>query len=135
MARKNSKVSSENSSTSFKSANYISLLHGFHETHEEANRLALSNNRLKGLNNWLEGRVKELKNEILQLKADFEHLEIIFKASSNFDSTQPVNLENCQALQKKVNYLITTASKLLMGTANLNAILGSQNCVFEKTGI
>ena len=58
MARKNSKVSSENSSTSFNSANYSSLLQAFHETHEEANRLALSNNRLKGLNNWLEGRVK-----------------------------------------------------------------------------
>jgi len=34
-----------------------------------------------------------------------------------------------------VNYLITTDSKLSMGTANLNAILGSQNCVFEKAGI
>ena len=34
-----------------------------------------------------------------------------------------------------MNYLITTASKLSMGTANLNVILGSQNCVFEKAGI
>jgi len=135
MAEKNSEVSSENSNTSFNSANYSSLLHAFHETHEEANRLALSNNRLKGLNNWLEGRVKELEDEVLQLKTDFEHLEIIYKASSNFDSSQPVNCENCEALQKKVNYLITTASKLSMGIANLNAILGSQNCVFEKAGI
>jgi len=31
--------------------------------------------------------------------------------------------------------LITTASKLSMGTTNLNVILGSQNCVFEKAGI
>jgi len=29
----------------------------------------------------------------------------------------------------------TTTSKLSMGTANLNGILGSQNCVFEKVGI
>jgi len=135
MAGENSEVSSENSNTSFNSANYSSLLHAFHETHEEANRLALSNNRLKGLNNWLEDRVKELVDEVLKLKTDFDHLEIIYKASSNFDSSQPINFENCEALQRKVNYSITTASKLFMGTANLNAILGSQNCVFEKAGI
>jgi len=60
---------------------------------------------------------------------------MIYKASSSLDSSQPVNCENCEALQNKVNYLITTASRLSMGTANLNAILGSQNCVFEKAGI
>jgi len=65
MARKNSEVSSENFSTSFNSTNYSSVLQAFRETHEEANRLALSNNRLKGLNNWLEGRVKQLEDEIL----------------------------------------------------------------------
>jgi len=121
MAGKNSKVSSENSSTCFNSGNYSSLLHAFYETHEEANKLALSNNRLKGLNNWLEGKVKELKDEVSKLKFDFEHPEIIYKASSNFDYCQPVNCEKCEALQKKVNYLITTGSKLSMGTANLNA--------------
>ena len=61
MDGENSEVSNENSSTSFNSANYSSLLHAFHETHGEANRLVLSNNRLKGLNNWLEGKVKELE--------------------------------------------------------------------------
>ena len=74
------------------------LLQAFHETHEEANRLALSNNRLKGLNNWLEGRVKQLEDEILELKTDFEYLEMIYKASNNLDSSQPVNCENCEAL-------------------------------------
>ena len=64
MTGKNSEVSSENSNTSFNSANYSSLLQAFYETHEEANRLALSNNRLKSLNNWLEGRVKQLEDEI-----------------------------------------------------------------------
>jgi len=34
-----------------------------------------------------------------------------------------------------VSYLISTASKLSMGTTNLNGLLGSQNCVFEKAGI
>jgi len=91
MAGKNSEVSSENPNTSFNSENYSSLHHAFHETHEEANRLALSNNRLKGLNNWLKGRVKELEDEVLKLKTDFEHFEIIYKTSSNFDSSHPVN--------------------------------------------
>jgi len=135
MAGKNSEVSSEDSSTSFNSANYNLLLQAFHETHEEANKLASSNNRLKGLNNWLEGRVKQLEDEILELKTNFEHLEMIYKASSSLDSSQPVNCENFEALQNKVNYLITTASRLSMGTTNLNAILGSQNCVFEKASI
>ena len=34
-----------------------------------------------------------------------------------------------------MNYLISTASKLSMGIDNLNALLGSQNCVFENAGI
>jgi len=49
MAGQDSEVSSINSSTSFNSENYSSLLQAFLETHEEANRQALSNNRLKGL--------------------------------------------------------------------------------------
>ena len=97
--------------------------------------MALSNNRLKGTNNWLERRIKELEDEILELKTDFDHLEIIYKASSDFDSSKPINCENCDVLQRKVNYLITTASKISMRTTNLNVILGSQNCVFEKANI
>jgi len=88
-----------------------------------------------GMNNWLEGRIKELEDEILKLKIDFDNLEIIYKASKDFDSSKPINCENCDVLQRKVNYLITTASKVSMGITNLNAILGSQNCVFEKAGI
>jgi len=131
MTGKNSEVSSEDASTSFNSTNYSSLLNAFQETHEEANKLARSNNRLKGMNNWLEARVKELEDEVLRLKTNLEH----YKTSSNLDSSKPANCENCEVLQKKVNYLITIASKLTMGTTNLNAIMGSQNCVFEKAGI
>ena len=92
---------------------------------------------MKGLNNWLEGRVKELEDEVSNDKTDFDHLEMIYKsaASSDFDSSKPANCEDCIVLKKKVNYLITTASRLSVGTENLNAILGSQNCVFEKAGI
>jgi len=90
---------------------------------------------LKGLNNWLESRVKELEDELLKLKIDFDHLEIIYKAFSDFDYSKPINCEKYDVLQKKVNYLITIAYKLFMGTANLNAILGSQKCVFKKANI
>jgi len=131
MAGNDSEVSSEDSSTSFNNTNYSSLLNAFQEKHEEANKLARSNNRLKGMNNWLEARVKELEDDVLRLKTNLDHC----KTSSNLDSSKPSNCENCEVLQKKVNYLITTASKLTMGRANLNAILGSQNCVFEKAGI
>ena len=78
MVGEDSEASSINSSTSFNNTNYSSLLQVFFETHEEANILALSNNRLKGMNNWLEGRIKELEDEILKLKTDFDHLEIVF---------------------------------------------------------
>jgi len=44
--------------------NYSELLEAFQETHDEANRLVLSNNRLKELNSWLEKRVKALEEEL-----------------------------------------------------------------------
>ena len=84
MAGGDSEVNSVNSSASFNSTNYSSLLDAFQETHEEANRLARSNNRLKGLNNWLEARVKELEGEVLRLKTNLEH----YKTSSNLDSNK-----------------------------------------------
>jgi len=137
MARQKSEVSSVNSNTSFNIENYSSLLQAFIETHEEANRLALSNNRLQGLNNWLEDRVKELEDELLTSKTDFNHLEMIYKSttSSDFDFYGHANCEDCVVLQNKVNYLIKITSRLSMGTANLNENLGSKNCVFDKASI
>jgi len=55
----------------------------------------------------------------LLLKTDFDKLEFIYKASNDIDSSKPVNYENCEVLQKKVNYLITTASKLYTNYDNL----------------
>ena len=48
--------------------NYSELLEAFQETHDEANRLVLSNNRLKELNSWLEKRVKALEEEVEKIK-------------------------------------------------------------------
>jgi len=137
MAGRDFKVSSTESSASFNSTNYSTLLHAFQETHEEANKLAHSNSRLKGMNNWLKNRVKQLEDELLKAKDDFENLEKQLNSahSSKLNSSKPVDCENCAVLESKVGYLISTASKLSMGIANLNALLGSQNFVFEKAGI
>jgi len=66
-----SNSSSVSSCASLSAENYSKLLPAFQETHEEANRLVLSNNRLKGLNNWLEERVKTLEEELEKSKIDF----------------------------------------------------------------
>jgi len=70
---------SVSSCASLNAENYSQLLQAFKETHEESNRLALSNNRLKGLNNWLENKVNVriygLKREGAELfKRDFRKL-------------------------------------------------------------
>ena len=58
MTEREDDSSSVSSCASLNAENYSQFLQVFKETHEEANRLALLNNRLKGLNNWLENRVK-----------------------------------------------------------------------------
>jgi len=59
-----SSSSSVSSCASLNGKNYIQLLQAFKETHEEANRFSLSNNRLKGMNNWLENRVTNFEEEL-----------------------------------------------------------------------
>jgi len=78
-----------------------------------------------------------LEDELLKAKDDFENLEKQLNSahSSKLNSSKPVDCENCAVLQSKVSYLISNALKLSMGITNLNALLGSQNCVFEKADI
>jgi len=64
MAKGESETSSVSSNTLIKFENYSQLFYAFKETHEEANKLSLLNNRLKGKNNWLENRVKTLEEEL-----------------------------------------------------------------------
>ena len=133
MTRQESDTSSVSSSSSINVENYSQLLEAFNETHEEANRLALLNNRLKGLNNWLENRVKTLEEELNHSKTDFESLEMIYKNSScKCDSSF---CENCESLQKKVHYLLKTMDKFSKGQSNLETVLASQKCVFGKAGL
>jgi len=74
MAKKEDDVSSVSSCTSLNAENYSQLLQAFKETHEEANQLALLNNRLKGLDRWHKKRVKALEEELENSKTDFENL-------------------------------------------------------------
>ena len=85
---KASTSSSVSSSSSSKGDNYYQLLEAFKETHEEANKLALTNNRLKGLNKWLETKVKSLEELLDNSINDFENIELIYKNSScEYDSS------------------------------------------------
>jgi len=95
------------------------------------------NNRLKGLNNWLENRVSQLEKEIVDLKTDFEHLEMIYNNSTDCFRNQPAEkpCENCTILKNQVKYLLRTCAKFTRGKTNLEAVLGSQNCVFCKSGL
>jgi len=100
MAKEKDDASSVSSCTSLNAENYSQLLQAFKETHEEANQLALLNNRLKELNNWLENRVKALEEELENSKTDFENLKMLYKNSScKCDS---LVCENCESLEKKV---------------------------------
>jgi len=64
MAKKEDDVSSVSYCTSLNAKNYSQLLQAFIENHEEANRLALLNNRLKGLNNWLEKKSQGTRRRV-----------------------------------------------------------------------
>ena len=99
--------SSEVSScASLNEKNYSELIEAFQETHDEANRLVLSNNRLKDFNNWQEKRVKALEEELEKSKKNFKNLETHFKNSSCKCDT--LICENCENLEKKVHYLVST---------------------------
>ena len=116
--------SSEVSScASLNEQNYIEFLEAFQETHDEANRLVLSNNRLKELNSWLEKRVKSLEDEIEKSKNDLKNLETNFKNSSCKCDT--LICENCENLEKKVHYLVDTVDKLSKGKSNFENVLAS----------
>ena len=130
MARKEDDSSSVSSSNS---ENYGQLLQAFQETHEEANRLALLNNRLKEKNSWLENRVKTLEEELENSKTDFENLEIIYKNSSCKYYT--LVCENCKNLENKVHYLVKIVDKLSKGQFDFENVLASQTCVFGKAGL
>jgi len=135
MAEYESSSSSQVSSLSSKDKNdYYQLLHDFEELHSEENKIVVMNNRLKGLNIWLENRVSQLEIEIVDLKTDFKHLEMIYSNSVDCSEKQLAikPCENCTTLKNQVKYLLKTRAKFTRGKTNLEAVLGSQNCVFPE---
>jgi len=88
---------------------------------------------LKDLNSWLEKRVKALEEELEKSKRDFKFFETHFK---NFScKCDTLICENCENLEKKVHYLVSTVDKLSKGKSNFENVLAYQNCVFGKAGL
>jgi len=133
-----SSLSSQVSSLSSKDKNdYNQLLHDFEELHSEANKIVVMNNWLKGINSWLENKVSQLESETVDLKTDFKHLEMIYNNSVDCSEKQLAikPCENCTTLKNQVKYLLKACAKFTRGKENLEAVLGSQNCVFGKAGL
>ena len=99
------------------------MLEAFQETHDESNRLVLSNNRLKDLKSCLENGVKALEEELEKSKRDFENLETHCENSSCKCDT--LICENCENHERKVHYLVSTVDKLSKGKSNFENVLAS----------
>jgi len=112
------------STSSFtKCDSYYQLLEAFKETHEEAHRLTLSNNRLKSKNSWLKNRVKVLEEELNNSKTDFENLKIIYQNSSC--KCEYSSCKNCESIQKKVFYHVKTVNRISKRKSNFENVLAS----------
>jgi len=85
----------------------------------------------------MENRVIQLEKETTDLKTNFEHLEMIYSNSTDCFINQSAEkpCENYTVLKNQVKYLIKTCARFTRGEANLEALLGSQNCVFGKAGL
>ena len=64
MGKEESGSNQVNTSSSNNCENYFQLLNAFQETHEEAKKLALLNNRLKSENNKLKEKITVLENDL-----------------------------------------------------------------------
>ena len=128
MVKEESGSNQVSTSSSNKCEKYFQLLDAFQETHEEAKRLTLSNNRLKSENNRLKEKIKVLENDLHNSNVDFKNHELIYQNSScKCDSSV---CKNFQSLQKKVSYLVKTIDTISKGKSNLEDVLASQKCVF-----
>jgi len=111
----------------FQCESYFQLLDAFQETHEDAKRLTLSNNRLKRLKE----RIKVLENDLNNSNVDFENLELIYQNS--FCKCDSSFCKNCESLQKKVLYLVKIVDTIAKGKSNLENVLAYQKFVFGKS--
>ena len=133
MEKEESVSNQVSTSSSNKCESYFPLLDAFLETHEEAKRLALSNNRLKTEKNWLKEKIKVLENDLHKSNADFENLELIYQNSScRFDF---IFCKNCESHKKKVlasqDCFWKTVDTIAKGNSNLENVLASQDCFWK----
>ena len=110
-------------SSSNKCENYFQLLDDFQETHQEAKRLTLLNNRLKSENNRLKEKITVLENDLNHSNVDFENLELIYQNSSC--SCESKVCGNCENLERKIYYLLKTLDKLTTRKSNFEDVLAS----------
>ena len=122
-------VSDSVSDFSTDSESYDKLFIAFKETHDEANRLAVICTKLNKVNRVLEPKVKAIEEELHKAKTDLVSLELTCLHASI------ETCENCNKLEKKVEYLLKTLSNFTKGRENLETLLGSQNVVFNKNGL
>jgi len=123
MEKEESGSNQVSTSSSNKCESYFQLRDALQETHEEAKRLTLPNNRLKSENNWLKEKIKVLENDLHKSNADIQNLELLYQNSScRFDS---IFCKNCESLQKKVLYLVKTIDTIGDGKSNLENVLAS----------
>jgi len=133
MTKEKSGSNQVSTSSSNNCENYFQLLNAFQETHEEAKRLTLSNNRFRSENNWLKEKLKVMEKDLSNSNADFENLEMIYQNSScKCDSSI---CKNCESLQKKVLYHVKIVDTISKGKSNLENALASPKCVFGKSGL
>jgi len=65
----------------------------------------------------------------------FHHAQLRLKLAQEAKAPRSSSIKNCEVVQAKVKYLMKTSSKQALGTTNLNVLLGSQNCLFDKAEI
>jgi len=96
MAREESGLNQVSTSSSNKCESYFQLLKAFQETHKEAKRSTLSNNRLKSENSWLKEKINVLEKDLNNSNADFENFEMIYQNS--FCKCHSSIYKNCESL-------------------------------------
>ena len=59
----------------------------------------------------------------------------LLEVSWDYTFLEETRCKNCESLQKKVLYLVKIVDTISKGKSNLENVLASQRCVFEKSGL
>ncbi|KAL5148396.1 hypothetical protein HKD37_13G035438 [Glycine soja] len=75
------------------------VLEAFHEIHEEAQKLVVSNNKLRGNLKWLLDKLASTQSKLDKLKKENEKLVSSYKASNCVCSSTSFNMDDYKSLQ------------------------------------